>query len=82
MTQDRLPERSDDLWIVGLFASSGIAAAAFVLFLAFSPPALLGPRTIAASPSAVAQAQSGAANVRKSGGRTTGSATTAGDGGR
>ncbi len=54
---DRLSpsERSDDLWIVGLFASSGIAAAAFVLFLAFSPPGLVGARTTA-SPPAVAQA--------------------------
>lgn len=58
-------ERSDDLWIVGLFASSGIAAAAFVLFLAFSPPGPIGARPIVAegSPPA-AQAQVSAKPTR------------------
>ena len=33
------PDRTDDLWIVSLVSISGLAAAAFVLFLTFEPNA-------------------------------------------
>lgn len=60
-------ERRDDLWIVGLFASSGIAAAAFVLFLAFSPigtrPAAVEGSWQAAAPAQVSALATGYATA-------------------